>query len=479
MSNLNSSTLLLSILFSTHAFAVELLPDYRSGPETCSKQANFIKDELGTTIWVPVNYQDPSRGNTPLYFWSKSPLDSSKPALIFVIGGPGQSSHKNEFAERFDDFNVIFFDQRGSSCSKPLTEELYRDPTFYSLENTARDIEEIRKKLGVERISVYGHSYGTVPATIYGSLFPERTRSVILEGVVFESGPSLYQSEFTRNLMQKHFDQMPEETRKKILALSSRSDLVQSWYSRLAWTAMRDNDPFTFLDYFLTNAFSLPEADAPQNLGMFNDSEFTESEFGPSLMIYAMHSCKELGYGAPFATFYYNFDDKGQLVSDQDPKFQNQLCEDLKISGDQIQYSASRYPLHVPVTYFQGEYDGATNKFEAIKHFESAQGFAQLLIMEKGGHKPNMKLLKKTNETRYNALQSWLLSKAVSVKLKLMEKLTSKWNQNLLNKMGESPAGLLQQKIFTEAVLGKPISPTLLEEFNRSNELKWTYSKKP
>jgi proline iminopeptidase len=81
-------------------------------------------------------------------------------------------------------YNLLVFDQRGIAFSRPQ-ESLYQNLDFYSSLNTALDLEEIRKKLGLQQLIIYGASYGTVPATIYSSLFPERVLFAILEGTFY------------------------------------------------------------------------------------------------------------------------------------------------------------------------------------------------------------------------------------------------------------------------------------------------------
>ncbi|MDN5749364.1 MAG: alpha/beta hydrolase [Pseudonocardia sp.] len=50
--------------------------------------------------------------------------------------------------------------------------------------DTVRDMDNIRKALGQEQINYYGFSYGTYLGQVYGTLFPERMRRVVLDGVV-------------------------------------------------------------------------------------------------------------------------------------------------------------------------------------------------------------------------------------------------------------------------------------------------------
>jgi pimeloyl-ACP methyl ester carboxylesterase len=50
--------------------------------------------------------------------------------------------------------------------------------------DTVYDMESIRKALGQEQINYYGFSYGTYLGQVYGTLFPDRFRRVVLDGVV-------------------------------------------------------------------------------------------------------------------------------------------------------------------------------------------------------------------------------------------------------------------------------------------------------
>lgn len=50
--------------------------------------------------------------------------------------------------------------------------------------DSVRDMESIRKALGAPQINYYGFSYGTYLGQVYGTLYPNRFRRVIFDGVV-------------------------------------------------------------------------------------------------------------------------------------------------------------------------------------------------------------------------------------------------------------------------------------------------------
>ncbi|MEJ2602942.1 MAG: alpha/beta hydrolase [Gammaproteobacteria bacterium] len=70
----------------------------------------------------------------------------------------------------------------------PLIEEcladLDADPRFYTTSVAVQDLEAVREALGYPALNLYGISYGTRVAQHYLRRYPERTRSVVLDGVV-------------------------------------------------------------------------------------------------------------------------------------------------------------------------------------------------------------------------------------------------------------------------------------------------------
>jgi pimeloyl-ACP methyl ester carboxylesterase len=65
-----------------------------------------------------------------------------------------------------------------SRCLSELSE--VADLRFYGTHDAVRDLEDVRKVLGYERIDILGISYGTRITWLYARKFPSRLRSVIL-----------------------------------------------------------------------------------------------------------------------------------------------------------------------------------------------------------------------------------------------------------------------------------------------------------
>lgn len=84
--------------------------------------------------------------------------------IFFLPGGPGNSHDymQGAFGHYYKTNTVVFFDFLGRGKSDNA-----KSKTEYSVENDTDLIEKIRKHLGFDKISVVGHSYGTVPAQNY------------------------------------------------------------------------------------------------------------------------------------------------------------------------------------------------------------------------------------------------------------------------------------------------------------------------
>jgi len=99
--------------------------------------------------------------------------------VIFLHGGPG-SGFSDKDKTFFDKrrYNILLFDQRGSSKSTP----------FGSIENnTTQDlVEDINKMLDhlhFDKVYVFGGSWGSTLALVYAIHYPQRVLGLILRGI--------------------------------------------------------------------------------------------------------------------------------------------------------------------------------------------------------------------------------------------------------------------------------------------------------
>jgi proline iminopeptidase len=103
---------------------------------------------------------------------------------VFVIhGGPGIgcSPYMRQFFNP-EKFLIVLHDQRGAGKSRPNAE--IRENTT---QNLVEDIEQLRQKLGLEKIILFGGSWGSTLSLAYAEKYPENVSGMVLRGIWFGS----------------------------------------------------------------------------------------------------------------------------------------------------------------------------------------------------------------------------------------------------------------------------------------------------
>jgi pimeloyl-ACP methyl ester carboxylesterase len=175
--------------------------DWRDCPRTNGPEC--------ATLRVPLDRTGTLAGRVPLKL-ARLDAAAARPTLVYLSGGPGGAGIEEmlsvaslvpALAERY---RVVGFDQRGTGGSGLLRcPALERDPRlrsvsagaacaarlgaarrFYTTPDSVADLEAIRQALGVERLTLFGISYGTELALAYGRAHPDRVDRLILDSVV-------------------------------------------------------------------------------------------------------------------------------------------------------------------------------------------------------------------------------------------------------------------------------------------------------
>lgn len=102
-------------------------------------------------------------------------IGTGKDSILVLHGGFGaeHSYLLPAFKNMYNKYHFIFFDQRGSLRS-PFSDSLI------NVNNMVEDVETIRKKLGMEQITIIGHSMGAWLGSAYMQKYPQRVRKCIL-----------------------------------------------------------------------------------------------------------------------------------------------------------------------------------------------------------------------------------------------------------------------------------------------------------
>lgn len=214
-------TLALLLSISVEGFAAETKRIGSLEFEKCMAEGErSVYPALCATLAVPENHDQPEGSTVDLALtWIPPRSDSADSIpLVFLAGGPGQGARASfpsirSGLSRVGEFApILLVDQRGTGESQaldcPFSEEdvavldandrelaqrLARDCmerhagralAHYTTDDAAMDLELVRQVLGLNALNVAGVSYGTRLAQRYAALYPDQTRSLVLDSPV-------------------------------------------------------------------------------------------------------------------------------------------------------------------------------------------------------------------------------------------------------------------------------------------------------
>lgn len=124
--------------------------------------------------------------------------------ILFVHGGPGAGCNKKN--RRFFNpkkWRIILFDQRGSGKSKPFAST--KDNTTWNL---AQDIRYLLRFKGINKIVLFGSSWGSTLSLVYAILYPETITGLILGGIFLAEKEEI--NAYTTGEVGKYFPEIYE-----------------------------------------------------------------------------------------------------------------------------------------------------------------------------------------------------------------------------------------------------------------------------
>ncbi|MBD3216847.1 MAG: alpha/beta fold hydrolase [candidate division Zixibacteria bacterium] len=124
--------------------------------------------------------------------------------IIMIAGGPGGSPsfYRGTHQLWLPYGKLVYVHNRGRGKSEILDSI----PNAYSPEKDVLDIDAVRKDLGVDKIIVYGHSYGSMVALLYAATHPENTMALLTTGAL--SGEKDFQEhniDGVKYFMRRHY----------------------------------------------------------------------------------------------------------------------------------------------------------------------------------------------------------------------------------------------------------------------------------
>jgi proline iminopeptidase len=264
----------------------------------CSCQKSVTTEE--TKLWPEIepyktDYLKVSDIHEIYYELSGNP--KGKP--VFVLhGGPGAGTSPN--MRRFfnpDKFLIVLHDQRGCGKSKPYG-EIRQNTTQYLVQ----DIERLRKHLELDKIILFGGSWGATLGLAYAQAYPENVSGMVLRGIFtatkeeidyfYHGGVSKYFPE----TYEKFIFSLPEPERQPkpdylLSLIQSKDSSDRAKYSRI-WAEyelklsslkfpdeamnhiFKEFDPYAFAlleNFYMANNCFLEEGQLLENLDKIRD----------------------------------------------------------------------------------------------------------------------------------------------------------------------------------------------------------------
>lgn len=232
----STNKLLTIFLFSLLGYGSSQGVNPSLSAEKCGKLGKLTENQQEKFILkcgyfqLPLNYKDSRK--IDIFVSIRQPSKKFIKGTIFLnFGGPGgEGANLSKFFPNFsesknlnrllEDYRIVSFDPRGIGKSSPISckpfpenvdpsmvlfssesqvKKFYKGREKFFLECfkkspvaqymssyfVAKDIDEIRKFLEIEKIGYYGVSYGTHLGNVYATLFPENLRFMVSDSSAY------------------------------------------------------------------------------------------------------------------------------------------------------------------------------------------------------------------------------------------------------------------------------------------------------
>ncbi len=186
---------------------------------------------LCATVVVPLDRTGVVPGTVSLHVETLPALGTPRGAMFLIAGGPGQGSAHvfglgspsavALFRYLFPGYTLVAYDDRGTGASGVLRCPALQNSTtfdvnvegqqvaacagglgsgasFFSTHEHAEDLEAVRQALGVDKVALWGTSYGTKLALAYALAHPDHVERLLLNSVVPPELPDPYDSDVLR-----------------------------------------------------------------------------------------------------------------------------------------------------------------------------------------------------------------------------------------------------------------------------------------
>jgi pimeloyl-ACP methyl ester carboxylesterase len=169
----------------------------------CAADAACPRLARCSTLTVPLDHSGATPGTLSIAYATVPATGARNGTIVFLSGGPGQAaipltaSVAEVLRPLRSSYDLVTVDQRGTGGSGAVdcsvggvddvagcAAKLGERRAFWSTPETAQDLEDLRRALGVDKLTLYGVSYGTKVASEYARRYPASTAALVLDSPV-------------------------------------------------------------------------------------------------------------------------------------------------------------------------------------------------------------------------------------------------------------------------------------------------------
>jgi pimeloyl-ACP methyl ester carboxylesterase len=186
---------------------------------------------LCSNVSVPLDRSGVFPGSVTLHVELLPPNGVSRGTIFLIAGGPGQGSARSFdlgtpsnaslFQYLFPGYTLVAYDDRGTGDSGLIDCPALQVATdidqeaqlaadcastigpqraFYGTADHAEDLEAVRQLIGIDKVALYGVSYGTKLALAYALAHPDHVERLVLDSVLPPDQPDPYQANVLRDI---------------------------------------------------------------------------------------------------------------------------------------------------------------------------------------------------------------------------------------------------------------------------------------
>ncbi|MGW6190744.1 alpha/beta fold hydrolase [Bacillus cereus] len=147
--------------------------------------------------------------------------------LIIVHGGPGGNHYVFErtLGMKLEEYlTVVYYEQRGCGRS-----EAPQDDNAYSINTLAEDLEELRKRLNINKVNLLGYSFGGQLCLEYALTYPEAVEKMVLQAPLLDDYDEVYKVQI------EGFLKVTEGKMKEQISIISKSEISLKEKNNQVW----------------------------------------------------------------------------------------------------------------------------------------------------------------------------------------------------------------------------------------------------